>query len=409
MAERDKSLRALRRLAGLRWGMLATAVLALVVLAVLGVRLPWVLLGQALLTLALFNAVSMLRAARSTRPQRWLQAALVADTLTLTELLLFSGGAANPLSSLYILPVLCAALLSPGPFALGMAALSMLAYGLLFRWHLPWPLAGEDAAYAFSLHLAGMWLTFAVSALLIGIFVSRLARQLDERERLLSAARETQLRDEQVLALAMQAAGAAHSLSTPLNTLTLLAEEWQHEHGQDPAMRDDLVLMQHQLQACRKALERLKHGAEPARQPHGVFADLARHLDDWRALRPRCQLVWSAPQGEDPQQWIDPVFWPALFNLIDNAADAGGGQVTVTAGVTGTDLFIDIINREGCLSPDQLERAGLGALDSGKPDGLGIGVLLSHATLTRLGGHLALSNRDEGGVHARVTLPRRTE
>ncbi|WP_239689692.1 hypothetical protein [Aquitalea pelogenes] len=31
---------------------------------------------------------------------------------------------------------------------------------------------GSDAAYAFSLHLVGMWLTFALSALLITSFVS---------------------------------------------------------------------------------------------------------------------------------------------------------------------------------------------------------------------------------------------
>jgi two-component system sensor histidine kinase RegB len=79
-------------------------------------------------------------------------------------------------------------LVVPGLFAWGLSLLSMLAYALLFAWHLPWPLQGSDAAYAFSLHLVGMWLTFALSALLITSFVSWLARQLAAREAALAAA-----------------------------------------------------------------------------------------------------------------------------------------------------------------------------------------------------------------------------
>mgnify|MGYP006155439193 CR=1 FL=1 len=37
--------------------------------------------------------------------------------------------------------------------AWALAIISLMAYGLLFVWHLPWPLAGSDAAYAFQLHL----------------------------------------------------------------------------------------------------------------------------------------------------------------------------------------------------------------------------------------------------------------
>ncbi|WP_376767348.1 ATP-binding protein [Paludibacterium denitrificans] len=68
------------------------------------------------------------------------------------------------------------------------------------------------------------------------------------------------------------------------------------------------------------------------------------------------------------------------------------------------ELQLDIINREGCLTPQQLERA-LRPLASDKPAGMGLGVMLSHATLARLGGSLSLDNRPQGGVHARVSLP----
>jgi two-component system sensor histidine kinase RegB len=71
-------------------------------------------------------------------------------------------------------------------------------------------------------------------------------------------------------------------------------------------------------------------------------------------------------------------------------------------------LQLDIINPVGCLS-GTTARAGLAPLASDKPAGMGLGVMLSHATLARLNGTLTLDNRPEGGVHACVRLPLRLE
>ncbi|WP_168209755.1 HAMP domain-containing histidine kinase [Chromobacterium paludis] len=394
-----------RRVGRLRWLMLLLALALAAACALAEVALPWPLIGQALATLALVNLALPRLPAWGLSDEAALRLGLLADVLVLTELLAFSGGAANPLASLYLPPVLFAALLSPGAFAWLLALLAMAAYGLLFQWHLDWPLNGGNAAYAFNLHLAGMWISFALSALLIAGFVSWLARQLRRQSEALAAARETQLRDEQLLAVGMQAAGAAHSLSTPLNTLTLLVDELLSERADDPALAQDLRLMQAQLASCRATLVRLKHGSEARPEALPLFASLAERLEGWRSLRPDLKLDWRAPDGDDPRVRLDAAFWPALFNLVNNAAEAGGGEVAVSASLNGGRLRLDIVNRQGCLSEAQLARAGLAPLESAKPAGMGLGMMLSHATLARLGGSLSLDNRAEGGVHARIELP----
>lgn len=52
-----------------------------------------------------------------------------------------------------------------------------------------------------------------------------------------------------------------------------------------------------------------------------------------------------------------------------------------------------------------MEKAGLDMIESDKPFGFGLGVVLAHASLSRLGGSLELGNRDEGGVRAVIQLP----
>lgn len=397
--------RAAARLVQLRWTMLGLAVLASALAAWRGVALPWALQGQALATLALLNLALQCWPALSARPGLALRLGLGGDVLALTELLAFSGGAANPLASLYLPPVLFAALLLPGGFAWWLGGAALAAYAALFFWHLPWPLAGGDAAYAFSLHLVGMWLTFALSVLLIVAFVSHLARQLMLREEALRQAREAQLRQEQLVAVGLQAAAAAHSLSTPLNTMTLLVDDMADACDGDAQLADDLALMRAQLADCRDALSRLKHGADSGAAARPLFDLLDERLAGWRSLRPDVELSYRGPAQGGPRVSPDPGFWPALFNLLNNAADAGGGRVELTVNWEDGRLLAVIVNRQGCLSDAQLARAGLAALPSDKPAGMGLGVLLSHVTLSRLGGRLHLANDPAGGVCARLELP----
>jgi len=386
----------------LRWLMLGAALLALGLAAQLALQLPWLLLVQALATLAVLNF-----ALRHwpLPPRSQLALGLFGDVLVLSEVLAFSGGAANPLASLYLPPVLLAALLLPPRQAWLLALLSLGGYALLFGWHLPWPLAGDDAAYAFRLHLVGMWLTFAVSVLLLTTFVSSLARQLAQREAALAQAREAQLRDEQLVALGVQAAGTAHSLSTPLNTLTLLCDELCASHAADAALQPDLQLMRQQLALCRQALVQLKAGAESRPPPQPIGDALAQQLQGWQATRPGVRLQRDGLLHGGPLMAPDPRFWPALCNLLNNAADAGGGEVELDAAIADGQLQLRIRNRRGRLSAAQLARAGLAPLDSDKPAGLGLGVMLSHVTLSHLGGELRLENDAAGGVCATLRLP----
>ena len=86
----------------------------------------------------------------------------------------------------------------------------------------------------------------------------------------------------------------------------------------------------------------------------------------------------------------------ALAILLLNGAAIG---LAVAARV------LRIRNRRGRLSDAQLARAGLAPLDSNKPAGLGLGVMLSHVTLSHLGGELRLENDVAGGVCATLRLP----
>ena len=131
-----------------------------------------------------------------------------------------------------------------------MSALAGTAYLILLVWHVPLPMAVESH-HGFELHVAGMAVNFLITAMLLGFFINRLARALRAQQVEVQRIRERALRDEGILAIATQAAGAAHEMNTPLSTMRTLLPELRHEHAGDLPLSEDLALLEGQVERCR--------------------------------------------------------------------------------------------------------------------------------------------------------------
>ncbi len=393
-----------------RWLCVAALLGAMLLLRLWQWPLPWALLAGVVVFVAGVNLTLLWLQRTGVAAERLVRWGLWADVLALTEILLLTGGSTNPMTSLYLLPILMAALTCSPRFAWALTSGSLLAYFLLFFWHLPFPLVSDDPNTLFRVHIGGMWLTFALSAALIAGWVSWLIRALNWREARLQQAHAQQRQSEQILSLGMEAAHTAHRLSTPLNSLFLLADELNQRTDLPAEARADVHLMQQQLQQCREVLWQLKTDPTEANGTQAVplYAGLQAQLAAWHNLRPDVRYQWQAHSPVEPEVWVylDPLFWSACVNIWNNAADAGAHQVDIETRMLPEQVFVlGIRNRSGCLSEQQLQQAGLNAQHSDKPAGLGMGVLLSHATLARQGGSLSLSNHAEGGVYAEIRLP----
>jgi two-component system, sensor histidine kinase RegB len=367
----------------------------------LDVKLPWPEMGLTLLLLVGLNAYTAWRLQQEfpvRAPEILMH--LLADLAALTVLLLFSGGWANPFVSLLFLPVILAALLLPDRLAWLIGALALGAYSLLAYVNLPLVIPPERAFY---LHISGMWFNFAASVLLVLFFVLRLRNRLRQREQEISAYREETLRNEQVLAVALTAASAAHELGTPLNTLALI-NDGLLAHADD-ATREDLLLMQSQISRCRALLRDLSRTAQARPPLEAVPADqyIGQLIEEWRLLRPAVavSLSWlgnlPAPAIQAPSSLNQ-----SLLNLLNNAADASGSPIRLQAKTADNGVRIDILDSGPGPAPALRALAEPGT--SGK-NGLGLGLFLTNASIERLGGHVSLSGRAEGGTTVSVWLP----
>ena len=387
----------------IRWVLAALASTMWALCALWQLPLPNVLIAQAIVTLVVGNALLWIWQQRDHYPPKTtIQIGLVLDSWVLTELLYLTGGASNPLTFLYLVPILFAALMSSRRFTIVLTFASIAAYLLIYVFHMP--LVNPHWLHQnIQLHFLGMWLTFSLTAVLISVLVTWMMEGLKEREVRVREADRSQMRDENLLWLGMKAANLAHQLSTPMNNMYLLLDELAAK--QHPEDAEDLALMRTQLQECTHILHSLRRDSGNETGVVAFETVFAEHLAQWQNLRPQVTVEWQTREQTPTLLSVDPLLWPAVFNIVNNAADAGDNHVEITTSVQDACLRIEITNRSGSLPQAQLEWAGLGGLQSSKPSGLGLGMKLSYATFEKLGGSFSLSNQQQGGVRAVIGLP----
>ncbi len=370
---------------------------------ILDIPLPLLPMGISILVLALFNAWTRYRIALS-RPVAEIEFffQILMDMAALTALLYFSGGSTNPFVSLYLLPVIISAAALSWRHTWTLAAFAVSCYTALMTYFVPLHQPN------FMLHVYAMWMTFVFSTFLIATFVVRMGESIRERDRMLAKANEDALRSEQIVSLGMLAAGAAHELGTPLATMALICEEIESGHA-DERLGKEIEILSSQIEHCKRILTGMVATAGEARAEGGKMEPADKFLEglieQWQLMRPSVSFSYSHPEQEAPLILAEQTLFPALLNLLNNAADASPEKVEIALSWSDTGVRIDIMDRGKGLSPEAEEHAGK-PFFSTKDEGFGIGLFLANASIERMGGKVQLYNREGGGALTQVTLPR---
>lgn len=405
---RRASLSFLKLLCNLRWLAVAGQVMAIALaLGPIHVVISPAPLWAGVGALAAFNVYAgwrVRRAQEAANAEVFLH--MLVDIAVLSWLIAWSGGMENPFASLLLIPIALSILALPGKLMAFTAAAAGAGY-FLSTWlgHALPPTPGMMGG-TFGLHKLGMLANFIVSAAVILFFFSRMTAAWRRSEHEVARLREQFARHEGILALATHAASVAHELNTPLGTLTLMVEELANE-AESEVQRQAFETLKALLDICR---DRVRALAAPA--DSGIRAGLSEPVDieqviqHWQLVRPTIELRRSGSvMGFEK---VDPAVGHLLRALLNNAADAGE-----RAGVAQVDLRLhsDVQGLRGEIRDygvgfDQAQAPLPATLfRTSKPEGLGIGLALSHATVERLGGRLSMQATEGRGVRVEFSLP----
>jgi len=377
-----------------------------------GIQLPLAQLMTLITCYIAVNVASVVFLLRSKGlSERAYFAQLLVDVLFLTLLLYFSGGYTNPFISLYLLPLIVVSSTLGQRQAMVMAMIILVCYTLLVFFYRPlFTMTTSMGASGFHLHLLGMWFSFVLSVGLIVFFIMRMTQSIKERDLRLAEMREVAERDSHVLALGAMAAGAAHELGTPLATMAVVSHELECDFSDNREITSQTALLKTELARCKQVLSQLSASAGQLRAEGGRRLSFDAYMREvstqWQMMRPRAEMRLSQDtEGQAPELVADITLTQALYNLLNNAADASHKGMMLSFGWDKDSLWLEIGDQGPGFPHYILDHSGQPEIST-KTSGSGLGLFLCRAVLERLGGKLELSNPVDGGACARVTLPR---
>jgi len=241
-----------------------------------------------------------------------------------------------------------------------------------------------------------MWVNFVGSSALICLFVTFLMRFLRQQQKALLAIRENHLKNEQLVGVATVSASTVHNLATPLSTLTLLIENALTEEQLQSQVRQDLVLMQEQIDRCRSTMKSLSSMADSSDEQKVVSVEALIHtLRDYYSLHYPGRVPHFLNQfNEALQIACSPLFQYALINLINNAIESALSDVQVLFESKGGHLLV-LISNYTSNDEEKIIAAWGKPTESVKAQGLGIGSMLANSTIERQGGEVSITvNQD---------------
>ncbi len=334
---------------------------------------------------------------------------LLFDIALMSLLLWQTGGATNPFVFWFLVPVSLGALMLPWPQVVVLWAAAVLAYSRLmvdYRPIVPLDMMGagmQAMNSSYGWHLRGMALDFFLSVSLMAGLGAGMRSAMQRTAAELAQQRELSLRNEHIVALGTLAAGAAHGLGTPLNTMALLVDEMNCASDLSVTMREDLQILVQQLDLCRHLLADVRAQAQ-WQSEHG-------RLPLSRALRDICEaavlmhpaLHWDLPSACELSGQLPVGVLPVLMNLMHNAARVARSQVRLRCAYEAQAFLWTLEDDGPGLDPRLRGRLGRRPLPSA--DGMGVGWLVSQAAIERLGGQLLLQTGVWGGACVQVSLP----
>lgn len=344
---------------------------------------------------------------------------LLVDVVFLVILLLNTGGVSNPLISYLLVLLAVSATLLPRLYVIFFALGSIVIYTSFLLLDLTaeheMSMGPVNEQMTFQVHLVGMWVIFLVSAILISVFITRMAKAIQVRELNLAQARENEIRNEQLVAIGTLAAGTAHALGTPLSTMAVLLTELDQMDAdalQRTPIKDDISLLKQQVTRCKHSLSQLiryYNKDNPEHAENIPLVDFVNAINDYITnIHPAATVSYHVDCDAQTEILANLSLRHAVINLIENGIKAAHSQVDVTFNISEQEpslLEIAIRDDGPGIPADVMEHIGEPFI-SRRKESMGLGIFLANASVERLGGKIEMFNLKEGGALTVIKLPR---
>ena len=336
---------------------------------------------------------------------------LLYDLIQLSALLYLTGGILNPFSFLLIIPaIVSSTFLSMGTtIILGVITSFMLF--LLGHFYISLPGMDESIFYVPNFYKFGLLTSILIGLIFLSYFGIRFSGETKKRSEALNKLQEVIAKEYELESLGGQAAAAAHSLGTPLATISVVAKELKKEIGNNKEISKDIDLLISQTKRCSEILKQIsKKQIEEDNFLSSIRIEdlLEEIINSFRETSSKqIDLFTDEDQNKINIQRTPEIIY-GLRNFIGNAIKFSKSKVQINLKSNDKIIEIKIYDDGPGIPEDIINKIGEPYIKSKSKElssnsGLGLGTFLGKTLLERQGAILKFKRNSKLGG-AQVTL-----
>ena len=182
---------------------------------------------------------------------------LLYDLIQLSALLFLTGGILNPFSILLIIPTIVSSTFLSMGSTIVLGVLTVFFLFLLTIFHYPLPGIHDGSVTFPKLYLIGYFIAIVIGLIFLSYFGIRFSGESKRRSDAVNTLQQAIAKEYELESLGGQAAAAAHSLGTPLATISVVATELKKELGNNKEFSKDIDLLVSQTKRCGEILKKI--------------------------------------------------------------------------------------------------------------------------------------------------------
>ena len=179
------------------------------------------------------------------------------DVIQLSVLIYLTGGVTNPFVIFLVVPAIVSSTLLNLPSTFFLSFITSISLLLLTFNYYPLPSAGNIHFHVPDYYLYSIPTALIIVLIFLNYFGFRFGHEARKRSEALNRLESVLAKEQELDSIGHQAAAAAHSLGTPLSTITVIAKELKKEVSNNPKYSEDIETILTEVKRCGNILKKL--------------------------------------------------------------------------------------------------------------------------------------------------------
>ena len=333
------------------------------------------------------------------------------DVIQLGVLLYLTGGVTNPFVIFLIVPAIVSSTLLNLASTFFLSFITIISLLLITFNHYPLPSSGNLHFHVPEFYIYSIPMALTIVLIFLNYFGFRFGFEARKRGNALSKLESVLSKEQELDSIGHQAAAAAHSLGTPLSTITVIARELKKEVSKSEHFYDDIDTLLNQARKCGEILKKLskREIISDDYMTYTSIQDLLNEISKSFEKNTQKKIILNLDKAKKKIPIIrSSEITYGIRNFVGNAVKFSDKKVNINLISSSKNLIIEILDDGPGYPPDVIKLIGEPYISSKSKkiknkSGLGLGTFIGKTLLERKKASIEFDNIPNSGAKVQIT------